>query len=53
MSNDQLTRAERVRLEALAQANAYAAMRQSLNPQTIMKIAEDFERFIKQAKDDA
>lgn len=50
MNNDQLTRAERIRLESLAQANAYGTMK-NLQPERIMEIAVAFENFIWAARE--
>lgn len=51
MYPDQLTRNERIRLEALAQANAYSQMKH-FTPQEVLDAARIFEVFIRQADQD-
>ncbi len=52
MIEDKLTRAQRVRLESLAQAIAAGAMRRE-DDAAIIARAERFEAFLKAARDDA
>lgn len=52
MPQDQLTRNERIRLEALAQANARFAMAGPVPPEQFFQCARDFEKFIREADTD-
>lgn len=50
-NNDQLTRNERIRLEALAQSNAYHTMKHA-TPTDVMEVARFFENFLRAADTD-
>lgn len=50
-NNDQLTRAERIRLEALAQANAYFTMKPAVPATAVIEVAKIFEEFLYEAKE--
>lgn len=46
MIEDKLTRPERIRLEALAQANAWGTMKPGTSAETILDVAGKFEKWI-------
>lgn len=53
MQQDQLTRAERIRLECFAQINQRTMMGPKTDINTAMQDAERLEAWLKQAREDA